>query len=50
MGSAVATFIMCTVMTFGFAWAMSATTISKECDTIGMFYVGTSVYKCEKVK
>lgn len=35
------------VCTFGFGWAMSASTIDHECEKLGSFYVGEKVYECK---
>jgi len=32
------------------AWATSASTIARECEKLGAFYVGSTVYKCEVKK
>ena len=32
------------------AWASSASTIARECERLGAFYVGDTVYKCEVKK
>jgi hypothetical protein len=31
----------------GFAWALSASTIGKECEKMGQFYVAQKVYECK---
>jgi hypothetical protein len=33
---------------FAFGWVASASTISWECRKIGTFYVGSTVFTCEK--
>jgi len=33
--------------TFGFGWAMSASTIAHECEKLGGFWVNQSVYECK---
>jgi hypothetical protein len=33
-----------------FFWANSATTIAKECEKLGSFYVNDKVYTCEAKK
>lgn len=30
------------------AWEVAHHTVAKECDKLGAFYVGTTVYKCER--
>ena len=33
--------------TFGFGWAMSASTIAHECDKLGGFWVQSTTYECK---
>ena len=33
--------------TFAFGWAMSAATISHDCEKLGGFWVSQSVYECK---
>lgn len=35
------------VFTFAFGWVVAHTTIAVECDQLGGFYVGRTVYECK---
>jgi hypothetical protein len=47
------TIFMCMVVAIALliiTWAMSAANIGKDCEKLGSFYLGDTVYKCEVVK
>ena len=41
-------FILITLIGFWIEWASAHTTVAKECDKLGAFYVGDKVYECRR--
>jgi hypothetical protein len=56
MGDSVSTFVVrvTIAVAVGFilltTWVLSASSVGKDCERLGGFYIGHKVYKCEVVK
>lgn len=48
MGGLILSGIAAALVTFGWVWAHAE--VSHECEKLGAFYVGQTVYKCEKLQ
>ena len=42
-------FIIMSGLTSAFIWEIAHSTVAKECDKLGAFYVKDVVYKCERM-
>lgn len=43
----IATALICLWLGYQVGWTDAHTTVAKECDRLGGFYVGKKVYRCE---